>query len=152
MAEPKYLLDTSVCIRVLAGTAPQTVAWLETLAVGEAAVSAITYAEFLRGELPRLGATSQEELERKMPAQSQSRQFFRQIPVLPFREEEALAFGQLLARRPSPGRLRADWLIAAHALSLQLVLVTDNPRDFKRLHPELVIHSLAGIEDEGQWP
>lgn len=149
VAEPKYLLDTNVCIRVLAGTAPCTVEWLQTLAVGEAAVSAITYAEFLRGALRRPAQTV-EELEQQIPAQTKERQFFQQVPVLSFGEAEALEYRQLLAKKGLPGRLRADWLIAAHALALDAIMITDDLR-FPRLEG-LEVHLLDEIESEGRWP
>jgi tRNA(fMet)-specific endonuclease VapC len=150
VAEPKYLLDTNVCIRILAGTAPGTVEWLQSLAIGEAAVSAISHAEFLRGALRR-SATTAAELEEQIPDQTKYRQFFQQVPVLSFGEEEALEYGHLLAKKRLDGRLRADWLIAAHAICLHCMLVTAD-RGFTGLHPRLEVHQLDDIEAGGLWP
>jgi tRNA(fMet)-specific endonuclease VapC len=152
VADPRYLLDTNVCIRVLAGTAPATVAWLESLSIGEAVVSAITYAEYLRGHFRRRARTEAEaEQQATDPDRMKARQFFQQIPVLAFGEDAALRYGLLHADRSLPGRLRADWLIAAHAICLHCVLVTAD-RGFTGLHPRLEVHQLDDIEAGGQWP
>ena len=51
--------------------------------------------------------------------------FLADIPVLPFDRAAALAYGSLAFKRAS-----YDQLIAAHTISLGLILVTSNTRDF----------------------
>jgi tRNA(fMet)-specific endonuclease VapC len=51
--------------------------------------------------------------------------FLREFPVQPFDEKAARAYGRVSFRR---GKL--DRLLAAHALSLEATLVTNNVRDF----------------------
>ncbi len=53
------------------------------------------------------------------------RRFFELVPIIPFEPSAARAFSRLPLKRGS-----YDRLIAAHALSLGLVLVTNNERDF----------------------
>jgi tRNA(fMet)-specific endonuclease VapC len=54
--------------------------------------------------------------------------FFARIPVLSFGADAALAYRQLPFERH-----RFDHLIAAHALSLDLLLVTRNTRHFAKV-------------------
>ena len=52
--------------------------------------------------------------------------FFRVVPVLPFDRDAGRAYAELPFKRH-----RLDRLIAAHALALNVTLVTANPRDFR---------------------
>lgn len=82
---------------------------------GELVTSAIAFAEVI------IGARSRE-------AVVQAEAFFAVVTVLPFDEAAARTY----ARMPFK-RARYDRLIAAHALSLGLTLVTNNVRDFTDL-------------------
>ena len=53
------------------------------------------------------------------------------IPVMPFDIDAALRYGELAAAVPERRKDALDRLIAAHALSLAVVLVTNNEADFK---------------------
>ena len=53
------------------------------------------------------------------------------IPVLPFTESDAESFGVLRAAARDRRRDAMDQLIAAHAVSVGLTLVTNNEADFK---------------------
>jgi tRNA(fMet)-specific endonuclease VapC len=82
---------------------------------GELVTSAVAYAEFARGV----------DWSRPHAAETASR-FFEAVPVLPFDDRAARAYAELPFKRH-----RFDRLIAAHALALNLTLVTANPRDFR---------------------
>ncbi len=64
------------------------------------------------------------------------------LKILPFDEAAANRFGQLKADLKRQGKilLDADLMIAAIALTNQLVLVTNNVKHFERI-PELVIEN-----------
>ncbi len=82
---------------------------------GELATSSIAFAEFARGiDWSQPGA--EDSIDR----------LFAAIEVLPFDQKAALAYGALPFARH-----RFDRLIAAHALSLSLTLVTANIRDYR---------------------
>ena len=83
-------------------------------APGELGISAITFAEIVLGE--QLG---------KSPDTMVIEAFVSEVPVLPFDEAAARAYAQLPFRRRS-----FDRLIAAHAISLELPLITNNHADF----------------------
>lgn len=87
----------------------------ERCAPGEIVTSAIVFAEVARGT-----DWSNEE------AAGLVNDFFEAVTVLPFDRPAALVYGELPFVRH-----RFDRLIAAHALALDLTLVTANPRDFR---------------------
>jgi tRNA(fMet)-specific endonuclease VapC len=106
----KYLLDSNIIIAAaLASGEPLR----QRLALGDAddfATSAIVYAEVVHGTI-----------RGKPPAFVALQSLIEEIPVLPFDDLAARAYAGLPFKRAS-----YDRLIAAHALALGLVLVTDN--------------------------
>ncbi len=114
MSKPSYLLDTNSCIFLLARARPVLTARVEDCAPGTIAISAIVCAElalgFARGEVKGRAALNR---------------FIGEFPVMPFDEKAARAYARVPFKR---GKL--DRLIAAHALALDIVLITNNRRDF----------------------
>jgi tRNA(fMet)-specific endonuclease VapC len=106
---------------------PQGVAAIRIAEVGESAVAtSIVVAAELRFGATRRGS---ERLTAQLDA------VLRLLPVLPLDGDIDIRYGLLrtdLERRGLPigGN---DMLIAAHALSLDAILVTDNVRDFERV-------------------
>ena len=90
--------------------------------VGEVLISAITAAELEYGVV-----ASGEDAERNNAALAR---FLLEVPVAPFDGRAARVYGAV--RWPNRERRRdaLDKLIAAHALALDITLVTNNPRDF----------------------
>lgn len=119
----RYLLDTDCCIYLLAGGSEplsRRVAGQREGSVGISAVSLAELAVKYRGEpnaAPQLAA------------------LLEALPLQPFGDAAAWAYGRLPFKRGS-----YDRLIAAHALSLGVTLVTNNDRDFAGL-PDLRIEN-----------
>jgi tRNA(fMet)-specific endonuclease VapC len=114
VTEPQFLLDSNICIYILADFHGAAAQRLAAQADQSTVTSTIAFAEVERG-LVRASAAEREAADA----------LFESVPVLPF----DLAAGRAYARLPFR-RARFDRLIAAHALSLGLTLVTNNPRDF----------------------
>lgn len=114
MAEPLFLLDSNILIYVLEGKGSSLRDRVENWAPGQVVTSAICAAEVLRG----IRADDAKRMER-------AQRLFVLIEPLPFDREAALACQRIPFRRGS-----FDRLIAAHALSLDLVLITSNEADF----------------------
>ena len=112
MADPRFLLDSNICIYLLQGSVSRLNARVRAQGRGSLAVSAISYAEV------RLGARTT-EAERALQG------FLRDVLLLPFDAAAAEAYARLPFRRA-----RLDRLIAAQALAAGLTLITNNERDF----------------------
>ena len=121
-----YLLDTDICSFLSRKQPSMVVARFEKIQPGDAAISVITYGELtygaLRGAQPDRGVA---ELSRLLTL----------IPVLPIPQNAGEAYGAIRAaldRRGEPIGGNDLW-IAAHALASDLILVTNNEREFKRV-------------------
>jgi len=127
----RYLLDTNICIYLIKGQPRQALQKFTALSMGEIGVSSITAAELHHGvQKSQHTAKNQQALE----------QFLLPLVIADFDAEAAMVYGQIraaLERQGTPiGPL--DTLIAAHALSLDTTLVTNNVKEFSRV-PDLRI-------------
>ncbi len=120
MTEPRVLFDANCCIFLIEKLSPLLRERTGRCAPGEVATSAIVFAEVARGT-----DWSNDE------AAALVNDFFDVVGVLPFDRACAFIYGELPFVRH-----RFDRLIAAHALALDLTLVTANPRDFRDI-PQL---------------
>jgi len=120
-----YLLDTNICIHIMKHTQSVLRRFSE---VGEncASISSITLAEL---EFGICNSKSYEKNRAKLIS------FLPLIEVLPFDDMAAVEYGIIrtdLQKRGMPiGPL--DMLIAAHAKSRDLIVVTNNVKEFKRI-------------------
>ena len=135
----RYLLDTNICIYLIKNHPPQVLQRLAVLKQGDAVMSVVTYAE-LRAGLEIQGGT-RTSADRESDARALA-MLIKRIPVLPFMEADAESFGVLRAAVRDRNRDTMDRLIAAHAVSTGLVLVTNNEADFKD-YPGLVVENWA---------
>ncbi len=130
----RYLLDTNICIYIIKRQPPQVLQRLESLAQGSAVMSVVSYAELRAGLEIQTAHRAQDERVLALLIQ--------RIPVLPFNESDAESFGVLRAAVRDRRRDTMDQLIAAHALSVGLTLVTNNEDDFKD-YPGLKVENWA---------
>jgi len=119
----RYLLDTNICIYIIKRQPPEVLHRLESLPQGSAVMSVVTYAELRAGLEIQTANRAQDERVLALLTQ--------RIPVLPFGESDAISFGVLRAAVRDRQRDTMDRLIAAHAVSTGLTLVTNNEDDFK---------------------
>ncbi len=122
----KYLLDTNICVALMRR---QPAALLQRLIAhppGVVGVSTITVAELAHGA---------ERSARPDQNRSALAQFLLPLEIAAFDYPAALAYGRLRARLESGGQTIGgmDLLIAAHALALDLTLITNNLREFQRV-------------------
>ena len=122
----KFLLDTNICVFLIRKQRDSIRAHIQCHQVGEIGVSSITEAEL------RFGADKSSD-----PVKNHAilDRFFLTLPVLDFDSDCAREYGKIrafLEKNGSPiGSL--DTLIAAHALSAGLTVVTNNTREFQRM-------------------
>ena len=129
---PLYLLDTNICIYLMKDQPPQVSDRFAACRVGEVVISAITAAELEFGVV-----ASGAEADRNRQALEQ---FLLEVPVVPFDRLAARAYGPVRWATRLRRRDALDKLIAAHALALEVVLVTNNPSDFQA-YPDLAIEN-----------
>ncbi|MDE2595558.1 MAG: type II toxin-antitoxin system VapC family toxin [Sphingomonadales bacterium] len=110
----QYLLDTDCSIYAMLGTFPALAVRLIACEPDQVAISAISFAEIVMGES-----------KGKPPDMPVIEAFLRVIPMLAFDEAAARAYATMPFKRRS-----FDRLIAAHALSIGAVVVTNNEADF----------------------
>lgn len=120
----KYLLDSNVIIYLVMNSNEGVVRRAGECDVGDMVTSAVAYAEVVYGS------------HRNMPpAADQLRAFVEEVPILDFDYKAALAYATLPFKRAS-----YDRLIAAHALSHGLTVVTHNTDDFADI-PDLSVEN-----------
>ena len=130
----RYMLDTNTLVYVL-NARPQHLAVLERFNREDPRdlfISAITLAEL------RYGAAKSDRREANL---SKVQRVAQALNTSPFEDKAAAAYGPLRSELESAGTPIGplDTLIAAHALSLRLTLVTSNAHEFSRvpgLHTE----------------
>ncbi len=128
-----YLLDTNICIYALKHRPPEVLARLQEVGRSAVALSVITVLEL------RQGAEKSQQPEAN---HARLDLFLAPMRVLPFDEEAALAGARLRAHLERLGRRIGDLdsLIAAHAVSRALTLVTNNLSEFERV-PQLQVEN-----------
>jgi tRNA(fMet)-specific endonuclease VapC len=114
VTEPRFLLDSNICIYVLRDAGSLPALRVQECAAGEVVTSAIVYAEVMRG----IDTNDQH-------ASNVVQRLFRLVEVRPFDQAAADAYARIPFRRG-----HFDRLIAAHALALDATIVTANEADF----------------------
>lgn len=131
----ELMLDTNICIYLIREHPPSVLERFASHAVGDIGISVMTLAELEYGvSRSSRPARNREALD----------QFITPLEVVPFDRQATAAYGRLRTilekRGQSIGSM--DLLIAAHALSLDVRLITRNVREFGRV-PGLRIEDWA---------
>jgi len=121
-----FLLDTNICIELIRGRSPHVLSQLRKCGVGEVAISSITLAELQYG-VARSSEPARNELALA--------RFCLSLERIAFDTAAAQAYGNVRAALERIGKPIGplDMLIAAHALTLDVTLVTNNEREFRRV-------------------
>ena len=110
----KYLLDSNVIITLTMDFNAGLTARAAMCDAGDIVTSAVAFAEVAYGSA-----------NDRPPPLDELRAFVEEVPILDFDYKAALVYATLPFRRAS-----YDRLIAAHALSHDLIVVTDNEKHF----------------------
>jgi tRNA(fMet)-specific endonuclease VapC len=131
----QYLLDTNILTYLRSKKLPHLRNRFERLEAGEAGLSVITYGELV------YGAEKSRDRDFAMHA---LHKFVQGFALLSLPDTAAETYGCIRAKLETGGRLIGsnDLWIAAHALAANLVLVTNNEREFRRV-PGLKIENWA---------
>jgi tRNA(fMet)-specific endonuclease VapC len=122
----RYLLDTNVWVDYLRQRSTRVISLVRSSDPDDLALSSVVLAEL------RYGADRSRYPDRN---HAQLDILVRDVPLLDFDALAAMAFGRLRAALESRGAVIGpyDMMIAAQALSQNLVLITDNEDEFRRV-------------------
>ncbi len=131
----KVMLDTNICIYIIKQKPRSVLERFAAFPVGDLGISVITLAEL------EYGASKSSEPDRNREALEQ---FVSPLEIAVFDRLATSVYGKIRALLEKRGRPigSMDLLIAAHALSLNVRLVTNNMREFKRV-PDLRVENWA---------
>ena len=118
------MLDSNAIIALVMNSSASLAARAGECDEGDLVTSAVAFAEVAHGSM-----------NAKPPAVDQLRAFVEEVAVLDFDYKAALAYATLPFKRAS-----YDRLIAAHALSHDLIVVTDNVKHFADI-PDLKVEN-----------
>ncbi len=131
------LLDTNICIYIIKRKPEAVLRHFQNYHPGDIGISSITLAEL------QYGVARSQAQKRNASALSE---FLIPLEILPFGESATQAYGSIRALLERQGNIigAMDLLIAAHAVSLEAVLVTNNVKEFERV-PDLKIENWVSL-------
>ena len=136
----RYMLDTNICIYIMKRQPLQVAQRFAQCRRGDVVISAITLAELEYG-VYRCRQETRSQNRHALDALTKV------IPPVSFDRSAAQVYAPVRAAAPDRRRDALDRLIASHATSLSLTLVTNNLDDF-RVFPELNLENWVEVESE----
>ncbi len=122
----KFMLDTNICIYLINNKPSSVSENLKSVSPNDVFISSITASELW------YGVYKSKHVEKNTIALVK---FISKINVLSYDENASIKYGEIRAILERHGNIIVsnDMLIAAHALSLDYNLVTNNEREFKKI-------------------
>ncbi|WP_339793171.1 MAG: type II toxin-antitoxin system tRNA(fMet)-specific endonuclease VapC [Imperialibacter sp.] len=121
-----FILDTNICIYIIKQKPPHVFERFRSIPLGKIGISSITLSELNYGVM-----------KSALPEKNKLAlaQFLIPLEILPFDNDAAISYGKIRADLENKGTPIGplDTLIAAHALSLDQTLVTNNVKEFSRV-------------------
>jgi len=120
-----YLLDTNICIYIINNKPPHVFEKFKQYQLGQLSISSISASELAFGVEKSGSLRNKNALDK----------FLAPLDVLPYDESAIWHYAKLRQSLQSKGQMigSLDMLIAAHALALDTVLVTNNMKEFERI-------------------
>jgi tRNA(fMet)-specific endonuclease VapC len=125
------MLDTNMCIYLMKNQPKEVAERFSQCYVGDVVISAITYAELEYG----VAMSANPEKERLNLAS-----LVEDIQVAPFDKVAGIAYGPIRVATRESKQDHLDKLIAAHAVSLNVTIVTNKLKDFAKF-PHVVLEN-----------
>lgn len=120
------MLDTNICIYIIKNK-PQTVKErFKQFEIGELCISSITVSELM------YGVYKSQHTEKNLQAITA---FLMPFDIVDYDYDASLVYGKIRADLEKRGQVIGgmDMQIAAHALALDIILVTNNTKEFERV-------------------
>lgn len=122
----KYMLDTNICIYIIKKHPENVLRKFKNYSLGDICISSVTFAELMYGvEKSQHQQKNREALE----------EFTLPLEIIPFDDDAAKHYGSIRTYLEKKGEIIGplDLMIAAHAQSLNSILVTNNKKEFSRI-------------------
>ena len=121
-----HLLDTNICVAIIRSRSAKALTRLQMMTPGSVGLSVVTVSEL------EYGAAKSQNPQRNRLALGQ---FLLPFEILPYDSTASSHYGDVRARLEKLGTPIGplDTLIAAHARSLNAVVVTNNVSEFRRV-------------------
>lgn len=122
----KFMLDTNICIYLIKKHPANVLKKLERQLIQDVCISSITLAELMFGV---------EKSLHKEKNKAALNEFILPLEIVSFDDNAANHYGEIRAYLEAKGKLigSLDLMIAAHARSLGLTLITNNEKEFSRV-------------------
>ena len=121
-----FLIDTNICIYIMNKRPSEVIHRFKNIEVGQIGISTITVSELNYG-------ASKSNLRKQNFKRLE--EFLAPFEIIPYSQSASKYYGEIRSRLENQGNVICplDLLIAAHALSENLTLITNNEKEFKRI-------------------
>ncbi len=121
-----FLIDTNICIYIMNDHPPEVIQKFRDIGVGNICISSITVSEL------QYGAYKSKQIKKNI---NRLDEFLSPFEILAYNESASNFYGKIRSQLEKTGNVIGplDMLIAAHALSEKLTLITNNVKEFKRV-------------------
>jgi tRNA(fMet)-specific endonuclease VapC len=125
----KYLLDTNICIYLINNKFDYLIDKIESIGIENTAISTITIAELEFGIAKSKSAYKEQNRIALL-------EFLLPFKFLSFEQNDAYEYGIIRRDLQSKGNVigNMDMLIASQAVGNNLIMVTNNIKEFERIH------------------
>ena len=122
----KLMLDTNICIYIIKNKPQSVREKLKEFDIGDLCISSITVSELYYGAYKSL------HVEKNLLALEH---FLRPFDILEYDLKASIEYGKIRASLEKSGKIIGglDMMIAAHALTNKMTLVTNNTKEFERV-------------------
>jgi len=122
-----YLLDTNICIYILKRKPIEVFERFKTLKLGELKISSITVAELY------YGAYNSQKIEKNLITIDS---FLKPFDYVEFDEKSAIEYAKIKSNLKKEGKIigELDMQIAGIAMANDLILITNNVKEFERVN------------------
>lgn len=122
----KYLIDTNICIYIMNNHPAEVFEKFKHVDVGEVGISSISVSEL------HYGAFKSRKIKQNV---KRLEEFLYPFDILSYDEIASKEYGKIRSQLEKKGTVIGplDMLIAAHAISQNLTLITNNTKEFDRI-------------------
>ena len=122
----KFLIDTNICIYIMNNHPPEVLPKFKSIGIGKVGISSITVSEL------HYGACKSNHIKKNIKRLDE---FLSPFEILSYDENASKYYGKIRSQLKKQGNIIGplDMLIAAHALSNNLILITNNVKEFIRI-------------------